>query len=155
MVEPFGCVVMLHWRLHVYGGPVPLPATPSSPSPLFTLPWAMLYAHLFALLSSPSPLLLQCIPWPACTTQPSTNSRQSVETECYHWPMCHYCTPAVWQLHNSYWCGQCYNYVFLYIPREYCSPIWSPFIKTTVSDSSVPQSKEHRWPILWSHRDQK
>lgn len=54
MVEPFGCVVMLHWRLHVYGGPVPLPATPSGPSPLFYSP---LSHALCASLRSPPSLL--------------------------------------------------------------------------------------------------
>lgn len=50
MVEPFGCVVMLHWRLHVYGASVPLSATPRRS---FTLPWAVLYVHPFARSSHP------------------------------------------------------------------------------------------------------
>jgi len=59
MVEPFGCVVMLHWRLHVYGGPVPLPTTPSGPSSLFYSP----LSHALCASLHP-PLWFRCIPWP-------------------------------------------------------------------------------------------
>lgn len=52
MVEPFGCVVMLHWRLHVYGG---LRSAFSHPRRSFTLPWAMLYVHPFARSHPPLP----------------------------------------------------------------------------------------------------
>lgn len=81
--------------------------------------------------------------------QPSTNGRQSVETECYHWPMCHYCAPAVRQLHNSL-AGAVgiratthTRFFIFYV--GYCSPIRSSFIKTdSTSGSNAPQSKEYR-----------
>lgn len=98
MVEPFGCVVMLHWRLHVYGALVPLPAIP----PPHRLPPASpLFYTLLFLLHPSTPI--QPLPELLYTVQPSTNGRQSVEVECYHWPMCHYCAPVPFrQLHNSY-----------------------------------------------------
>lgn len=157
MVEPFGCVVMLHWRLHVYGASVPLSATPRRS---FTLPWAMLYVHPSspALSSSPSFLLYprafidRYIPPSHPRTLDSPLKRNVIIGPCVIIVL-----PAVWQLHNSYRRGQRYNhaYMFLYIPRGYCSPIWSPFIKAATSGPSVPQSKEYRWSIQWSHRDQK
>lgn len=55
MVEPFGCVVMLHWRLHVYGAPVPLAVTPTGPSSLFYSPMShALCVSLFILSIVPS-----------------------------------------------------------------------------------------------------
>lgn len=62
MVEPFGCVVMLHWRLHVYGGPVPLSATPSDPSPLFYSPLSHVLCASLRPPAPPPPLLLDASP---------------------------------------------------------------------------------------------
>lgn len=71
MVEPFGCVVMLHWRLHVYGGPVPLPATPSGPSPLFYSPLSrVLCASLRPSAATLSPFLPPLLPFPPVDTSP-------------------------------------------------------------------------------------
>jgi len=56
MVEPFGCVVMLHWRLHVYGASVPLSATPTGPSSLFYSPLSHALCSSLRPLSSSSSL---------------------------------------------------------------------------------------------------
>lgn len=90
MVEPFGCVVMLHWRLHVYGSSVPLSATPTGPSSLFYSPLSSMFIPSLALILPFSSPLLPYIYWPVYTVRPSTNGRQFVETECYHWPIRHY-----------------------------------------------------------------
>lgn len=154
MVEPFGCVVMLHWRLHVYGAPVPLPVIPTG--------------SLVALLLSPEPCSM-CIsfhplisprrsPRPSTpmhplagvyTVQPSTNGRQSVETECYHWPMCHYCVAAVWQLHNSL-AGAVdvttthTRFFIFYV--GYCSPIRSPFVKSGPCQARMRRNRKNIGP---------
>lgn len=161
MVEPFGCVVMLHWRLHVYGASVPLSATPTDPSSLFYSPLShALCSSLLARSHPPLPFSFTLMHSLTGMYRPASHPRtvdSSLKRNVIIGPCVIIVLPAVWQLHNSYQRGQCYNYayMFLYIPRGYCSPIWSPFIKAATSGPSVPQSKEYRWSIQWSHRDQK
>lgn len=109
MVEPFGCVVMLHWRLHVYGSSVPLSAIPTGPSSLFYSPLSSMFIPSPALiLPFPSPLLPYI--YSNRYIRPSTNGRQFVEMRNVIIGSCVIIVlPAVWQLHNSYQHGQRYT----------------------------------------------
>lgn len=119
MVEPFGCVVMLHWRLHVYGASVPLSATPTGPSSLFYSPLSHALCSSLRALSSSSlfshAFTDRYIPPSHPRTVDSPLKRNVIIGPCVIIVL-----PAVWQLHNSYQRGQRYNYayMFLYIPPD-------------------------------------